>query len=63
MLVQVSQEKTEYVSTHVIDEVPTHELQEYFEYVRLSIGYSRPETWQAAINLYENLIDISEHGR
>ena len=63
MLVQVSQEKTEYVSTHVIDEVPTHELQEYFEYVRLSIGYSRPETWQAAIILYENLIDISEHGR
>lgn len=62
MLVHVPQEKIQYASTHVIEEVPTHELQEYFEYVRSNLGCPHPETWQAAIDLYGNLINIVEHG-
>ena len=42
MLNQVPEEKIQYISTHIVEEIPTHELLEYFEYVRLSLGCPQP---------------------
>ncbi|XP_028412776.1 uncharacterized protein LOC114535679 [Dendronephthya gigantea] len=61
-LVPVSEEKIQYASTHVIEEVQTHELQDYFEYVRLSLGCRVPDSWQTALDLYNSLLEIAEHG-
>ena len=62
MLVQVPEEKIHYTSIHVIEEIPTHERQEYFEYVRLTLDWPQPNTWQDALELFENLVNIAEYG-
>lgn len=62
MLVPVPEEKVHYTSSHVIEEIPMHELQEYFEYVRSSLGCPQPNTWQEALELFENLVNIAEYG-
>ena len=62
MMVHVPQEEIQYASTHITEEIPTHKLQEYFEYARMSIGCPLPVTWQAAMDLYLNLVNIAEHG-
>ena len=62
MLVQVPEEKIPYTSTHVVEEISTHELQEYFEYTRLSLGCPQPNSWQEAVELFENLVNIAENG-
>ena len=60
--VEVPEEKIQYTSTHVVEEIPTHELQEYFEYARLSLGCPQPDSCQEAVELFENLINIAEYG-
>ena len=62
MSVQEPEKKIQYTSTHVVEEIPTHELQEYFEYARLSLGCPQPNSWQEAVELFENLVNIAEHG-
>ena len=62
MSVQVPEEKIQYTSTHIVEEIPTHELQDYFEYARLSLGCPQPNSWQEAVELFENLVNIAEHG-
>ena len=61
MLVHVPEEKIQYTSTHVIEEIQTHELQEYFEYVRLTLDWPQPNTYQDALELFENLVNIAEY--
>ena len=60
--VQVPEEKIQYSSTHVVEEIPTQELQDYFEYAGLSLGCPQPNSWQEAVELFENLVNIAEHG-
>lgn len=58
----VPQRDIEYVSTHIIDKIETHELQEYFEYVLNSLNANPPTNWQEAVELYGILLHTATNG-
>lgn len=50
------------VSQQCIEEAENNVYQQYFEYVKASLGVSKPTTWQGAFELFQKLISIAENG-
>ena len=50
------------VSQQCIREIENNVYGEYFEYVRASLGLSKPTTWQGACDLLQRLIFIAKNG-
>ena len=62
LLVRVSRMEIIDVSQQCINEAVNNDHQEYFEYARECLGVSKPNTWQAALDLFEKLIDLAKNG-
>ena len=50
------------VTQQCIRETENNVYEEYFEYVRASLGVSKPTTWQSALELFQKLIFIAQNG-
>lgn len=50
------------VSQQCIEEAENNVHEQYFEYVKASLGVSKPTTWQGAFELFQKLISIAENG-
>ena len=62
LLVRVSRMEIIDVSQQCINEAVNNDYQEYFEYARECLGVSKPNTWQAALDLFKKLIDLAKNG-
>ena len=62
LLLKVPQSEVDYVSEHIVNMNNGSEYQDYFEYVRRSLGSNLPSDWQEADQLYRKLIAVAENG-
>lgn len=62
LIVPVEEEKKAYARNHLIENETNNEHFDYIEYVMANQGFSNPEYWREALDLFENIVFISKGG-
>ena len=62
LILPVTNEKIEYVKSHLIAPAETNEYQEYFEYVMTTCHLRKPDNWRESLALYQTLLDYAVNG-
>eukprot|EP00794_Sanderia_malayensis_P003978 gene3978-4527_t len=62
LLISVPCNEWDYAANQLLDQEEETEYQEYFEYVPTNLHIDYPTAWEAALELYARLIDVSKNG-
>eukprot|EP00794_Sanderia_malayensis_P001627 gene1627-1806_t len=62
LLISITQAQVDYINEHIVINEEENDYTEYFEMIMNTYDLAKPNIWQEALSLYENLMDVAVNG-